>query len=42
MALDVVVGRKGDSVKGRILNKSFRIRSRFGELTVATKDIRRM
>ena len=42
MALDILLGRTGESLRGRVLNRSFHIRTPFGRLTVVTPEIRRL
>ena len=42
MALDIVIGRVGDSLQGRVLNEVFHIQTQFGALAVATRQIRRI
>jgi hypothetical protein len=42
MALDIVIGRHGDSLQGRVLNKAFNITTQFGSLAVPTRQIRRI
>jgi len=38
-ASDLIIGRQGDSLLGTVLNKEFRIRTGFGDLTVARKRV---
>ncbi len=42
MAFDLVIGRSGDSLAGRVLNPSFRIKTAFGTHDVPTREIRRI
>ncbi len=42
MAIDLVIGRSGDSLAGRVLNLSFRIKTAFGTLEVPARQIRRI
>jgi hypothetical protein len=37
--LDLIIGRKGDSLTGTVLEKAFTIRSTFGPITVKKKEI---
>ena len=39
MSSDLIVGRRGDSLLGEVLEKVFSIRSAFGHIRVATKRI---
>jgi len=41
MALDILLGRTGESLRGRVLNSVFHIRTPFWRLSVATPEIRR-
>jgi len=36
---DIIVGRAGDSITGKVLDKQFTIRSPLGPITLATRDI---
>lgn len=36
---DLIIGRRGDSITGKVLNKSFAIKSSFGAVTVKTAEI---
>ena len=38
-ASDLIVGRKGDSLLGTVLNKDFRIRATFGNLVLAKDKV---
>jgi len=37
--MDIVIGRRGDSLSGTVLARSFRVRSRFGTLALEKKRI---
>jgi hypothetical protein len=39
MSRDLIVGRRGDSLLGRVLNPTFSIRASLGKLSVETKRI---
>ena len=39
MSRDMIVGRRGDSILGRVLDRSFSIRAAFGRITVEAKRI---
>jgi len=38
-AADMIIGRKGDSLLGTVLDKQFRVRTDFGNLTLAKKRV---
>ena len=38
-ASDLIIGRKGDSLLGTVLDKEFRVRTEFGDLTLARKRV---
>lgn len=38
-ASDLIIGRRGDSLLGTVLNREFRIKTDFGELTLARKRV---
>ena len=40
--LDLIIGRRGDSLTGRVLDEAFDIQSDLGALTIATDHIRRI
>jgi hypothetical protein len=37
--MDIIVGRAGDSITGKVLDKQFTIRSPLGPIVIATRDI---
>src|ERR1041384_6152581 len=38
-ASDVIIGRGGDSLMGTVLNKEFRVKTKFGNLTLARPHV---
>jgi len=38
-ASDVIIGRGGDSLMGTVLNKEFRVKTKFGSLTLARPHV---